>query len=628
MAIDTESSRHLALPGALRAVRGRLLGWAKGLWPYLRFTTLTGRIIFLNLLVLVGLVISNFYFTNREKWLIEDRVQILRIQAEIMAAAIAARATVRTNQIELDPDLLEEAPRGPIPSSIDLSALEYSISPERIAPIIPRLLAPTEHRARIYDAKGDFVLDSASLDPVGAFARRKERSAEPSRPPVIKALSSRIRAWFDRRNLPLYQDIGRENGTAYEEVRIALHGQTTPILRVDKFGRTILSVAVPIRRLASIKGALLLSTRPGELDERLAAERWPIIKFSLAALVVIIFSSFFLASTIALPLQRLSQAAEKVRNSLRRRQELPDFTHRADEIGDLSGTLRAMTDTLYRRIEMSERFAADVAHELKNPLTSVRSAAETLAVVKTSEARQELAETIKSDVVRLTRLIDDIANASRLDADLALNEAGPVDVSRLLTVLVEMFNQSFANGKCRVELEIAEVPLGSGAYVVNGHDNRLGQVIRNLLENAVSFTPKNGRVRVKARAAGGRVRIEVEDDGPGIPPGNLEKIFRRFYTDRPESHGFAKNSGLGLSISREIVEAHQGAIWAENRLAQEELAGSDGADNAHPGANGIDRTRILGARFVVELPSADHFSRRGARGERRAALEARRGAGS
>jgi two-component system, OmpR family, sensor histidine kinase ChvG len=274
-----------------------------------------------------------------------------------------------------------------------------------------------------------------------------------------------------------------------------------------------------------------------------------------------------------------------VKRRIRARVEIPDFTTRRDEIGHLSGSLREMTDALYRRIEAIESFAADVAHELKNPLTSLRSAVETLPLARSDESRGRLLAVIEHDVKRLDRLISDIADASRLDAELQRQEANPVDIATLLKMIVEVANETPHDDGLTVALAFE----GGGArdFFVPGHDSRLGQVVDNLIDNARSFSPPGAAVRVTARRLKTEIEIVVDDDGPGVRPEALDKIFERFYTDRPHQ-GFGQNSGLGLSISKQIVEAHSGHISVENRMAA---------------ATGGWPAKVLGARFTVRLPA-------------------------
>jgi two-component system sensor histidine kinase ChvG len=316
------------------------------------------------------------------------------------------------------------------------------------------------------------------------------------------------------------------------------------------------------------------------------AERLAIFKVFLIASGVMVVLSFLLAGTIAGPVRRLAESAQLVRRRIRTRVEIPDLSHRRDEIGHLSGSLRDMTDALYSRIEAIESFAADVAHELKNPLTSLRSAVETLPLAKTDESRGRLLAVIQHDVKRLDRLISDISDASRLEAEMQRQEAEPVDLVKLLTTVVSVTNERHDDG---VTVDLKFEGGRSTAFTVPGHDSRLGQVIDNLIDNARSFSPPRAAVRVTARRLKNEIEIVVDDDGPGVRPEALDKIFERFYTDRPE-HGFGQNSGLGLSISKQIIEAHRGRLWGENRTAVS--------------APQDDEPRVLGARFTVRLPTA------------------------
>jgi two-component system sensor histidine kinase ChvG len=275
-----------------------------------------------------------------------------------------------------------------------------------------------------------------------------------------------------------------------------------------------------------------------------------------------------------------------VRRRIRARVEIPDLTKRRDEIGHLSGTLREMTEALYSRIEAIERFAADVAHELKNPLTSLRSAVETLPLAKTDESRARLLAVIHHDVRRLDRLISDISDASRLDAELQRQEATPVDLSKLLKAVVSVSQEVPHEDGVKVALNFEGGP--PQAFRIPGHDSRLGQVVHNLIDNARSFSPAGGTVRVTCRRNKSDIDIIVDDDGPGIRSDALEKVFERFYTDRPQQN-FGQNSGLGLSISKQIVDAHGGQLWAENRLGPLSL------ETGEP--------KVLGARFTVRLPA-------------------------
>jgi two-component system, OmpR family, sensor histidine kinase ChvG len=501
-----------------------------------------------------------------------------------MAGAIAASATADSDAITIDPErLLELAPGESYdPSEESLSGLDFPVNPERVAPVLRRLVSPTNTRARIYDRDGGLILDSRNLYDVLRFDLPPPSAEKPG---IIERAFVALRTWFNRGDLPLYRELGPQNGKGYEEVDHALNGFKSSMVRINDRGEVIVSVALPVQRFLAVRGALMLSTQGPDIDNMVTAERLGNFKVFLVTLSVMLVLSFLLAGTIAGPVRRLAGSAEMVRRRTGSRVEIPDFTKRRDEIGHLSGALRDMTDALYSRIEAIESFAADVAHELKNPLTSMRSAVETLPLAKTDASRARLLTVIEHDVKRLDRLISDISDASRLDAELQRRETGAVDLKRLLTTVLTIANEVRHEDKVTVSLKFEGNP---GAFVIPGHDSRLGQVVDNLIDNARSFSPPGGSVRITCRRLKQEIEITVDDDGPGVRAEALEKIFQRFYTDRPHQ-GFGQNSGLGLSISKQIVEAHDGRLWVENRL------GAPDPDGGPP--------EVLGARFIVRLPA-------------------------
>lgn len=359
---------------------------------------------------------------------------------------------------------------------------------------------------------------------------------------------------------PVYQEYASDEGRKYPEVAAALSGAPADIVRVDGAGDLIVSVAVPVQRLRATVGALLLSTEPGEIDAIVAQERASVLRIALVAVAVTLGLALFTASTIAGPMRRLSAAADEVEASMSAHTQIPDFTGRSDEIGHLSRSFRAMTAALFGRIHAIESFAADVAHELKNPLTSLRSAVETLPLVKNARDRDRLTEIIKHDVQRLDRLISDISNASRLDAELARDATEIFDLADIVAAMVSMQTDPAATRNITVRV----VRDKAGEYPVRGHDSRLAQVVTNLIDNAVSFSPEGGTVTLRLARKDANAVLTVSDEGQGIK-GDTARIFERFYTDRPESEHFGDHSGLGLSISRQIVEAHKGTIGAANR---------------------------------------------------------------
>jgi len=552
------------------------------------FSSLTRRIVSLNVAGLLALSIGIIFLSQFRAGLIDARIQSLTVQGEIIAGAIAASATVETDSsITIDPDKLLNLQPGESygPSEDALYGIDFPINPERVAPVLRRLVSPTKTRARIYDRDGVLLVDSRNLFGRGDVLRFDLPAPNAEKPGWIERSFIAVRTWLGRGDLPLYRELGAENGKGYPEVSQALNGQNARKVRINEHGDVIVSVAVPVQRFRAVRGALMLSTQGADIDDMVEAERLAILKVFLVAAGVTVLLSILLAGTIAEPVRRLADAAESVRRRIRTRVEIPDFTRRRDEIGHLSGTLRDMTNALYSRIEAIESFAADVAHELKNPLTSLRSAVETLPVAKTDESRARLLSIIQHDVKRLDRLISDISDASRLDAELQRQETAPVDLAKLLSTLVTVANEVKRDDGVHVTLRFDGG--GMRAFQVPGHDSRLGQVVDNLIVNARSFSPPGGAVRVTCRRVKSHIEIFVDDDGPGVRPDALDKVFERFYTDRPHQ-GFGQNSGLGLSISKQIIEAHGGAIWVENRIGPE---GPDGAP------------QVLGAHFVVRLPA-------------------------
>ncbi|MDE2444677.1 MAG: sensor N-terminal transmembrane domain-containing protein [Alphaproteobacteria bacterium] len=548
------------------------------------------RIALINILGLVVLAMGILFFNQYRQSLINARVQSLMVQGQIIAAAIAGSATADTSAIEINPQSLGDQINPDGTESYGAN-LDFPISPETAGPVLRRLLANTTIRAQIIDPGGNLLVDSISL-----YGGNDIVENGFSKPETLTPLQAAWKFfakpidWLFSYDYPLHVDYGMDNNSSNPEVAAALNGATVSVVRLNINHEIIVLVSVPVQRFRAVLGALVLSTKGGEIDAVLSAERRVVIlTFGFAALVALLLSAL-LAGTIAQPIRRLSAAAVRVRRGINKRVEIPDFTARKDEIGQLSGSLRDMTTALYQRIEAIEAFAADVSHELKNPLTSLRSAVETLSFVKTDEQRQRLIEIVVHDVKRMDRLITDISDASRLDAELARAEIHPVDLSKLLGSIVGLANETAKPEDAEILLVVQPVTDRhklENKYAVLGNDGRLGQVFRNLIDNARSFTAAGTKISVRLRRVGADVEVRVEDSGPGIRPENLERVFERFYTDRPHQ-SFGRNSGLGLAISRQVVEAHKGRIYAENRLGKVE---------------GEGEKPILGARFVVRVPA-------------------------
>lgn len=561
------------------------------------FSTLARRIVLANLLGLIVLVSGMVWLSQQHAWLITAKYESLKIQGEIIASAIASSALVeREGRLSFDPERLPELEAMRVPFRDDgFAAMELSLRHERVIPVLRRLIHPTHNtRARIYDRNGKLIVDSSELQDLqfplqleGDLRSGEPQEAQPAERVRVKNFWTRLSGFFDRSDLPIYREIGRSaSGTSYPEVRQALRGAALPpMLLLTDDQEKIVSLAVPIQRRNAILGALLLSTRPGEIDEIIANERSAMAMLVLLALAASVLASLLLARTIAGPMRRLSEGAERVSRSIHAHTELPNFGNRQDEVGQLSTAVHSMTRSLYRRIESSEKFAADVAHELKNPLTAAQVMAQSLHYARTPEQREQVVAQVLGELKRLNRLITDVANTSRLDAELALQTTAPFDVRGILRTVVASIRATIEDGQHHVALEIQDVPARSDAFIVNGQEINLGRVVTNLLDNALSFSPPGGTVTVRAAALTDGVEISVSDEGPGIPPESIDKIFERFYSDRPQSDRTrGKNSGLGLSISREIVSVHGGRIWAENL---------------------VEGGKVLGACFRVRLPTAN-----------------------
>jgi two-component system sensor histidine kinase ChvG len=523
---------------------------------------LTRRIIAVNLIPVALLAVGFLYLGKFESSLIGQQIESLKTQGEIFAAALGEGA------------VLESADEGQV------------LLPDLARQMMRRLVEPTRTRARLFDLEGKSVADSRFLRGPGDAIQVTEL------PPLdddglIGRLAERVYRWVtglmpQRGGYPPYHEVAGGTAENYPEVMRALHGESASAVRSDPQGGLVISVAVPLQRYKEVLGAVLLSVSNGEIEEELRTVRLELLRLFGATVLVTLLLSYYLAGTIARPVRRLAASAERARGR-GARVEIPDFTGRGDEIGDLSGSLREMTDELWQRMSAIESFAADVAHEIKNPLSSLRSAVETASRLEDPEKQRRLMAIICDDVERLDRLITDISDASRLDAELGRLEVEPTDIAAMLEALAAMHEATEADGAPRVTLDLGDAR--GRPLVVPGIESRLSQVFLNVIANAASFSPPGGEIRIRAGLDGRAVLVTIDDDGPGIPEDKLNAIFDRFYSERPAGEKFGTHSGLGLSISKQIVEAHRGRIWAENRHDAE--------------------GRVAGARFLIRLPQAD-----------------------
>jgi two-component system sensor histidine kinase ChvG len=525
--------------------------------PRRRFSSLTFRILALNLLALAILVAGVLYLDQYQRGLIEGRLEALATQGLIISAALAETV------VPADP------------------AAPQQINPGRAAALILPLVRPIHTRARVFGNDGTMVVDSLRLERLRAGVSIRALPP-PEEPAVLEPLLDRFHKFLDRTligDLPTYKETPYQRAEHYAEVVRALRGRVGAQARRDADGEMVLNVAVPLRRFKAVLGALMLTAGTADIEDRVREVRGDILVLGLLAVGVTILISLYLAGTIAQPIRQLAAGAARVTSGWGGAQEIPDLSTRADEIGDLSVALRTMTEALNKRVDEIEHFAADVSHELKNPLSSLRSAIETIQRVDDQDTQRRLFAILDDDIERMDRLISDISAASRLDAEMARAVSNPIDLVAVLTALVEVRRATADEGAPEIELNIEQ----AGAIDIRGIEDSLVQVFRNLLDNAISFSPPGGRITVRLARRTDGAAIIVEDQGPGIPPGKTRAVFDRFYSERPEGEKFGTHSGLGLSISRLIVEAHKGTITAQN------MTGHSPDD-------------IIGARFTVVLP--------------------------
>ncbi|MEQ1931338.1 MAG: ATP-binding protein [Parvularculaceae bacterium] len=552
---------------------------------------LTITIVLANLIGLVILLLGSFGLTQYRDGLIAAKLEGVRAQAQLFADILAQTAIDANACGEADAETASAAG-----ASNEICGL--TLNETYATDVFNRVWDSFEGRVRIFRSPGAEgpVRDAAALLVEDVVLRRDQIVVEELKPIDAPGATGALAA-FPRRASEWLRDLlssGYRRAAARRSIESELSDAmgASPFaddrgaasVRLNENGELVASVSVPIRKVQAIYG--VVTAEAGGIDAVVAQTRQAILPFFGLAATAAILSSLLLTAAIAQPIRQLALAADKVREGIAvaGRARIPDFTHRKDEIGELSLALRSMTRAIYARIDAIESFAADVAHELKNPLTSIRSAIETLDIAKAPEARAKLMSVIKKDVARMDRLITDISNASRLDAELARGTRTAVDLRKLIADVVDIYGTTLKEGEARVAFD----PGGLPTYLF-GNPGALGQVFRNLIDNARSFSPKGGEVRVALVARNdGALTVTVEDDGPGIPPDLLERVFERFYTKRPAGAAFGNNSGLGLAICRQIVASHGGTIVAQNRLA-------DPADPA---------SHRLGARFVVELAGA------------------------
>jgi len=529
-----------------------------------RHSPLTRRILLLNIVPVALLALGAVYLGDYEDELIDAELASLLVQGEMVSAGIAEVAVVggETTVNRLDAEAARQ--------------------------LLTRLVRPTGVRARLFSETGELLGDSAVLGDTGRIHVSPLPPPEEPALPLQPGWTDRIGDWIAHQlsrsdRFPEYIERPIPTLRDFPEAASALRGFNASAVRVAGRGRLLLSAAVPVQRYKQVIGALVLTRDNRAIAASLREVRYDMLTIAVAALGITVLLSLYLAGTITQPIVRLARAADEIRLARESRPEIPDLGKRGDEIGDLNDALRSMTEALWQRINTIESFAADVAHELKNPLTSLRSAIEVAARPDLApERRAKLMSIVVEDIERLNRLISDISDASRLDAELMRGEVKTVDLKVLLSDMVQHYAAiSAKDAGVAVELRLSANP----PYGAHGHDGRYGQVFRNVIDNALSFSPPGSRITIELtrEPRKGPFVVTVDDEGPGIPEDNLESIFQRFYSERP-TENFGQHSGLGLSICRQIMETYGGSIAATNRKA----------------ANG----KIVGARFTVRVPAA------------------------
>ncbi|MBI1200555.1 MAG: HAMP domain-containing protein [Phenylobacterium sp.] len=502
-----------------------------------------GRLILaLNLLGLAILITGALIQNERQRGLVNARIDSLSTQGELIASILNQAATVGEPEPKMDAALATE--------------------------LLQTLSNPKAQRARLFDSRGRLVADSDWMaDEV------ESRSLPPAH---ARDEEPRTFSLIPHAALPTSREVQQQLS---REVALALQGRHVAGMRTGYAGKRVVSVSIPIQHVRAVLGVVTLES--SDVDAIIAREREALIPFILIAIGVTLASSLLLNSLVAQPVLRLARAADQVRQARARAISLPDLAKRDDEVGDLTRSLEDMTHALSQRMDAIEAFAADVAHEIRNPLTSLRSAVETLDLVEDPAARDRLLGILKNDIQRLDRLVTDISNASRLDAELSRNQPRIIELARLIADIVGTYQATARPGEVQVQFS---PHAGAETARVLGREGPLGQILRNLIDNARSFSPAGDTVTVGLIRTKGEVIATVSDNGPGIPSENLETVFERFYTSRPKGAAFGGNSGLGLSIARQIAAAHGGTLRAENRL---------GAGD-----------KVLGATFILTLPEA------------------------
>ena len=523
-----------------------------------KVSPLTLKIWSINIIAIFVVLIAVLHLDRYEDSLIQSELEALEHQAELFANALSEVA------VKNDP------------------GIHSYLSSIAVQNVINRSALRSPARSRVFDTAGRLLADSQELP--GRVPSVITKPLASVFPDIFfqKFFNDFFQQFFNSSiqvRRPINEAHKIQLAHTFPEVISALKGSSIKTVKLRETGESLLTVAVPIQKYKRVLGVLLLSVKDEKVDAAFSSYQKELIIAVVIALVITSALSLYLSRSITKPILSLASAAEKIKNDRSGRSEIPEVSKRDDELGDLSRALIEMTNNLWQRLDAIEKFAADVSHEIKNPLTSIKSAIETATKIKDSGKRDQLLTVILDDVNRLDRLITDISDSSRLDAELSREKFEAIDIESLLLAFHQLrkFQKRFEQKSLTLNIEKGEKQL-----LILGHESRIVQVIDNIVNNAITFAPVNSNINISVSADTTDVKITIDDEGPGIPENKLDAIFERFYSERPAAEKFGLHSGLGLSICKQIVEAHNGKIFAKNRTGYQ--------------------NDITGARFIITLP--------------------------
>ena len=523
-----------------------------------KVSPLTLKIWSINIIAIFVVLIAVLHLDRYEDSLIQSELEALEHQAELFANALSEVA------VKNEP------------------GIHSYLSSIAVQNVINRSALRSPARSRVFDTAGRLLADSQELP--GRVPSVITKPLASVFPDIFfqKFFNDFFQQFFNSSiqvRRPINEAHKIQLAHTFPEVISALKGSSIKTVKLRETGESLLTVAVPIQKYKRVLGVLLLSVKDEKVDAAFSSYQKELIIAVVLALVITSALSLYLSRSITKPILSLASAAEKIKNDRSGRSEIPEVSKRDDELGDLSRALIEMTNNLWQRLDAIEKFAADVSHEIKNPLTSIKSAIETATKIKDSGKRDQLLTVILDDVNRLDRLITDISDSSRLDAELSREKFEAIDIESLLLAFYQLrkFQKRFEQKSLTLNIEKGEKQL-----LILGHESRIVQVIDNIVNNAITFAPVNSNINISVSADTTDVKITIDDEGPGIPENKLDAIFERFYSERPAAEKFGLHSGLGLSICKQIVEAHNGKIFAKNRTGYQ--------------------NDITGARFIITLP--------------------------